>query len=60
MKRQSDYRAIVTGKIVTVKDGKRTVEYYRSGDKLKGEIPVNDAPPFTGYVRGWFSKKGKR
>lgn len=47
-------RAIVTGKIATIQDGKRVVNTYTSGEPLKGKLPEDDAPPFTGFVRGWF------
>lgn len=34
------------------------VRQYESNERLIGTIADNDAPPFTGYVRGWFKKKG--
>lgn len=50
-------RAIITGTIVTIQNGKRVVKQYRSGQKLVGRIMDDDAPPFTGYVRGWFKQQ---
>lgn len=47
-------RAITNATIATVKNGQRVVRQYQSGDRLVGRIPEDDAPPFTGYVRGWF------
>lgn len=44
-------RAIINGKIATVQNGKRVVHTYLSGEKLKGEIPKDDFPRYTGYVR---------
>lgn len=38
----------------TIHNGKRIVRNYESGEPLVGRIPEPDAPPFTGYVRGWF------
>jgi hypothetical protein len=52
-------RAICNGKIATIHKGQRIVQAYQSGQQLVGSIPDNDAPPFTGYVRGWF-RKGKK
>jgi hypothetical protein len=51
-------RAIVAGKIATVYKGQRIVKSYNSGQPLTGKIPEDDAPPFTGFVRGWFRKDG--
>lgn len=52
-------RAVTTGRIATIKDGKRMVRNYQSGEKLVGEVytPDDDRPPFTGYVRNWFRKE---
>lgn len=50
--------AIITGKIATIKDGKRVINEYQSGDKLIGIIPIDDTPKYTGYVRG-YNKHGK-
>ena len=50
-------RAIINGTIATVVNGRRVVRTYESGEKLVGRIPRDDAPAFTGYVRG-FGKKG--
>lgn len=47
-------RAVTNGHIVTIYQGKRIVRYYTSGQPLVGRIPEDEAPPFTGYVRGWF------
>lgn len=56
----NDKRAVCNAKMATIKDGKRIVRTYRSGEPLIGEVPTNDdAPPFTGYVRGWFKKSKK-
>lgn len=50
-------RAIVSGKIATIYEGRRLVRVYESGQPLVGEIPQDNLPPFTGYVRGF--NKGK-
>ena len=50
-------RAIVSGTIVTVDRGRRVVREYSSGEPLQGEIPEDDAPPFTGFVRGFGQRK---
>lgn len=52
-------RAIISGRIATIKNGKRIITAYKSGEPLQGFIPDNDAPPFTGFVRGWFRSTGK-
>lgn len=49
-------RAADTARIVTIKDGRRIIRHYDSGEELHGTLEQNDAPPFTGYVRGWFRK----
>lgn len=54
---QGEYRAIANAKIVTIDKGQRVIREYKSGEKLKGRLPQDDAPPYTGYVRGWFKKK---
>lgn len=53
-------RAVTNGKIATTLNGNRFVRAYQSGEQLVGDLPANDAPPYTGYVRGWFKKKGKK
>lgn len=51
--------AITHGRIATTHKGKRIIREYQSGEKLVGEIQESDAPPFTGFVRGWFGE-GKK
>lgn len=53
-------RAAISGKIVTVHQGKRLVREYESGEPLVGKLIEDNAPPFTGFVRGWFQGKGKK
>lgn len=53
-------RAICAGTFITVKEGERVKRKYNSGEALVGDIPQDDAPPYTGYVRGWFKKGWKR
>lgn len=53
-------RAVTNGNIATIINGNRVVKKYMSGDMLEGNLPENDAPPYTGYVRGWFKKKGPK
>jgi len=53
-------RAICTAKIATIHNGQRIVRQYESNERPIGTIADNDAPPFTGYVRGWFGKKGSK
>lgn len=55
----NNQRAVASGKIATIHNGKRIVRNYESGEPLVGKIPEPDAPPFTGYVRGWFEKEKK-
>lgn len=57
--KQTEYKAITNAKIATIYQGKRIVRFYRSGEKLVGKLPQDDAPPFTGYVRDWFKKEGR-
>lgn len=48
-------RAVENARIVTMHRGKRIVKEYKSGEPLVGTpLDNDDAPPFTGYVRGWF------
>ena len=49
--RRTINRAIISGRIATIKNGKRIVKRYNSGEKLEGEIIIEDTPPFTGFVR---------
>jgi hypothetical protein len=51
---KNSQRAITNATIATVKNGQRVVRKYQSGERLVGRIPEDDAPPFTGYVLGWF------
>lgn len=51
-------RAVITGKIATIHNGKRVVRSYNSGEPLVGKPLEIEAPPFTGYVRGF--GEGKR
>lgn len=53
-------RAICNAKIATIHNGQRIVRQYESNERLIGTVADNDAPPFTGYVRGWFKKKGSK
>lgn len=55
----NDKRAVINGRIATYKNGKRIIATYKSGDPLQGDHPEDDAPPFTGYVRGFGKKKGR-
>lgn len=50
-------RAIINGKIATIKDGQRIVTKYQSGEKLVGEIKEEAYFPYTGYVRGFGKRK---
>ena len=50
-------RAITNANIATVYYGKRIVREYRSGERLVGNIEGDNAPPFTGFVRGFGKKK---
>lgn len=52
-------RAITNGRIVTIKDGRRIVKTYSSGDPLDGVLDQDNAPPFTGFVRD-FGKRIKK
>lgn len=54
------HRAVATAKIATIKNGRRVIRDYKSGDALVGHIPEDDAPPFTGFVRGWFKEREKK
>ena len=47
-------RAVCNAKIATVNKGERVVKTYHSSQPLEGKVPEPDAPPFTGFVRGWF------
>lgn len=51
-------RAAISGKIATIKNGKRIVQKYESGEKLNGVIVIDDTPKYTGYVRD-YGKQGK-
>lgn len=53
-------RAICNAKIATIHNGQRMVRQYESNERLIGTIADTDAQPFTGYVRGWFRKKGSK
>jgi hypothetical protein len=46
-------RAIISGQIATIYKGQRIVQYYESGEPLKGKPLQHDGPPYTGYIRGW-------
>lgn len=50
-------RAITNAAIATIYQGKRVVREYKSGERLLGEIESHDAPPFTGFVRGYGKKR---
>lgn len=50
--------AIISGKIATIKNGRRIVQKYESGEKLNGVILIDDTPRYTGYVRD-YGKQGK-
>lgn len=52
-------RAVASATIVTVANGQRIIRKYESGEKLVGCIPQDDAPPFTGFVRGFGLPKNK-
>ena len=54
---KNSQRAVANATIVTVQHGQRIVRQYQSGEPLVGRIPQDDAPPFTGFVRGFGSKK---
>lgn len=54
------YRAVASARIATIKDGKRVVRKYESGERLDGIIPDDDTPKYTGYVRGFGQKRRER
>lgn len=56
-KLRNSERAVDNTKIVTIKDGRRIIRRYTSGEALDGALEQNNAPPFTGYVRGFGRKR---
>ena len=57
-KNQPQRHAITDAAYATIYHGRRLVREYKSGERLVGQLQHDDAPPFTGFVRG-FGKKRK-
>lgn len=38
-------RAVISGKIAVIRNGRRYIEFYKSGEPLRGKIEYTDVQP---------------